>query len=54
MDIGEHPGGYVRDILVMTNCDSVRGVQGQRAGAGVLRTLPGIRGWPIRRCSSTI
>lgn len=28
MDIGEHPGGYVRDILVMTNCDSVRVYKG--------------------------
>ncbi len=24
MDIGEHPGGYIKDIMVMTNCDKVR------------------------------
>lgn len=28
MNIGEHPGGYIRDILVMTNCDAVRVYKG--------------------------
>ena len=29
MDIGEHPGGFIQDILVMTNCDCVRLCRGE-------------------------